>query len=125
MQAALDLGIRDIEVYGDSILIICQAVGDWKTREPKLIPYREYLEELIIRFRKITFSYMPRTKNQFADALATLASMIRISEGTDIPLRWKHELSLPIARLWKRNLTASLGIMTSKHSSKKGNTRGN
>jgi hypothetical protein len=26
---------------------------------------------------------MPRTKNQFADALAMLASMVRIEEGTD------------------------------------------
>lgn len=71
LQAALDLGIRDIEVYGDSVLIICQTVGDWKTRDPKWIPYREYLEELTIRFRKITFTYMPRAKNPFADALAT------------------------------------------------------
>jgi hypothetical protein len=58
-------------------------VGDLKTREPKWIPYREYLEELIIRFQKITFSYMPRTNNLFADALAMLASMVLISEGTD------------------------------------------
>jgi hypothetical protein len=53
-------GIRDIEVYGDSVLIICQTVGDWKTRDPKWIPYREYLEELTIRFRKITLTYMPK-----------------------------------------------------------------
>jgi hypothetical protein len=52
--------------------------------EPQRIPYREYLEEWIIRFRKSTFSYMPKTKNQFADALATLASMVRISEERDI-----------------------------------------
>lgn len=59
-------------------------VGDWKTKDPKLIPYHRYLEEVIVRFRKITFSYMPRTKNKFADALATLASMIKIPEGRDI-----------------------------------------
>jgi ribonuclease HI len=87
LQASLDLGIRDIEVYGDSTLIICRAVGEWKTGgEPQRLPYGEYLEELIIRFRKITFSYMPKTKNQFADALARLASMVRISEERDIHL---------------------------------------
>ncbi|PKI59973.1 hypothetical protein CRG98_019640 [Punica granatum] len=32
-------------------------------------------------FEKISFTYTPRAKNQFADALATLASMASISEG--------------------------------------------
>lgn len=50
----------------------------------KLIPYHEYLEELIKQFKAISFTYMKRTRNQFADALATLASMIEIPEGVDV-----------------------------------------
>lgn len=84
LQAALDLGIQDIEVYGDSALIICQTLGDWKTKDPKLVRYHQYLTELIIRFRKITFEYLPRSRNQFSDALATLASLMNIPDDRNI-----------------------------------------
>ena len=73
---ALELRIKEIDVYGDSSLIIFQTTGDWKTKDQKLIPYHQYLEDISLKFRRITFNYMSRTKNKFADALATLASMI-------------------------------------------------
>ena len=73
---ALELRIKEIDVYGDSSLIIFQTTGDWKTKDQKLIPYHQYLEDISLKFRRITFNYLSRTKNQFADALATLASMI-------------------------------------------------
>ncbi|XP_058078523.1 uncharacterized protein LOC131226816 [Magnolia sinica] len=55
--------------------------GDWRTNDEKLIPYHVYLENLTEEFEEIIFSYMPRAKNQFADALATLASMLEIQKG--------------------------------------------
>ncbi|PKI73795.1 hypothetical protein CRG98_005779 [Punica granatum] len=62
--------IRD---YGETL-------GQWKTKDAKLVPYHEYLEELVENFEKISFTYIPRIKNQFADALATLASMVSITK---------------------------------------------
>ncbi|XP_077223443.1 uncharacterized protein LOC143857055 [Tasmannia lanceolata] len=50
--------------------------GKWKTQEDRLIPYNTYLESLVKKFRSITFTHLYRTKNHFADALATLASII-------------------------------------------------
>ncbi|PKI61410.1 hypothetical protein CRG98_018184 [Punica granatum] len=50
------------------------------TKDAKLVPYHEYLEELAKSFKKISFTYTPRAKNQFADTLTTLASMASISE---------------------------------------------
>ncbi|GKV46142.1 hypothetical protein SLEP1_g53149 [Rubroshorea leprosula] len=79
IHVALDMNVRDLEIYGDLALIICQTKGDWQTKDPKLIPYHQYLETLIKKFRFISLNHMPRTKNQFVDALATLASMIQIS----------------------------------------------
>ncbi|XP_058106828.1 uncharacterized protein LOC131250557 [Magnolia sinica] len=54
---------------------------DWRTKDEKLIPYHVYLENLAEEFEEIIFSYMPRAKNQFTDALATLASMLEIPKG--------------------------------------------
>ncbi|PKI45848.1 hypothetical protein CRG98_033769 [Punica granatum] len=39
-----------------------------------------YLEELTENFKNISFTYTPRMKNQFDDALATLASMMSITK---------------------------------------------
>jgi hypothetical protein len=77
----LELNIRKIDVYGDSMLIICQVKGEWKTNEEKLRPYQEYLSKLAGEFEEIKFTHLGREGNQFANALATLASMARINVG--------------------------------------------
>ncbi|PKI49204.1 hypothetical protein CRG98_030393 [Punica granatum] len=90
LQAAIDFKVKELEVFGDSMLTIFQTLGQWKTKDAKLVPYHEYLEELAKSFKKISFTYTPRAKNQFADALATLTSMAGISEGNTIePLEIK------------------------------------
>ncbi|XP_077251879.1 uncharacterized protein LOC143891125 [Tasmannia lanceolata] len=93
LEAAIALLIQDLDVFGDSILIICQINGTWKTREDKLIPYNTYLESLVRKVRNITFTHLSRTKNHFADALATLASMLDISatmevQPLEVRLQW-------------------------------------
>ncbi|PKI73238.1 hypothetical protein CRG98_006373 [Punica granatum] len=52
----------------------------WKTKDLKLVSYHEYLEELTENFKDISFTYTSRMKNQFTDALATLASMVSITK---------------------------------------------
>ena len=84
LEVAHKLGIEDLEVYSDSTLIICQIQGKWKIKEEKLQPYHEYLTELFKRFKSIEFHYLPRAKNLFADALATLALMIDIPEDVAV-----------------------------------------
>ena len=56
------------------MLVISQVNGDWKTKDPKLVPYHEYLLKLIEEFEEIHFTFMNRVKNTYANALATLAS---------------------------------------------------
>ena len=81
LETALELGIRKMEIFGDSNLVIRQIQGDWKTRDVKLTPYHTYLELLVGRFDDLSYTHLPRVQNQFADALATLASMIDIPKG--------------------------------------------
>ena len=81
LEAALEMKIKKLDVYGDSMLIICQVKGEWQTKEEKLIPYQQYLSKLTEGFDEIDFTHMGRDKNQFADALATLASMAKIDYG--------------------------------------------
>ena len=50
-------------------------------KEEHLKSYQQYLQDLTKTFDKIEFTIIPRAQNQFADALATLASMVEILEG--------------------------------------------
>ncbi|KAG8500352.1 hypothetical protein CXB51_004142 [Gossypium anomalum] len=84
IRAAIDRKIKVLEVYGDFALVIYQLKGEWETRDPKLISYRKLILELIEKFDDITFHYLPRDENQMADALATLASMVKVNEQEDM-----------------------------------------
>ncbi|KAL6313374.1 hypothetical protein AAG906_001086 [Vitis piasezkii] len=67
--------------HGDSNLVIQQTQGIWRTRDEKLKPYHAYLDLLVDRFEELRYIHLPRVENQFADALATLASVIEIPTG--------------------------------------------
>ena len=45
-------------------------------KNPKIIPYVQYVQKLCKRFRKIEFRHTPRIQDELADALATITSMI-------------------------------------------------
>ena len=84
LQAALEFGAYKLDVFGDFLLIVLQTNGEWQARDPKLIPYQRYINQLIPKFKYVTFTYTLRGHNHFADALATLASLIKLSEGDDV-----------------------------------------
>ena len=41
-------------------------------------PYHAYLDLLVDRFEELRYIHLPRSENQFVDALATLAFVIEI-----------------------------------------------
>ncbi|XP_075633352.1 uncharacterized protein LOC142605800 [Castanea sativa] len=76
LQAALGLGVKELEVYGNSALIISEIQNRWKIKEERIMPYHECLQKWASKFRKIQYQYVPKMQNQVADALATMASMM-------------------------------------------------
>ncbi|RVW33281.1 hypothetical protein CK203_107914 [Vitis vinifera] len=84
LETALDLGVRQLEIHGDSNLVIQQTQGIWRTRDEKLKPYHAYLDLLVYRFEELRYIHLPRVKNQFADVLATLAFVIEIPAGVTV-----------------------------------------
>ncbi|XP_050895144.1 uncharacterized protein LOC127101737 [Lathyrus oleraceus] len=83
LEAAIDLRIKILELFGDSTLVISQVKGDWETRDSKLIPYKEHIRKLVPYFDEISFHHISKEENQLADTLATLASMFKV--------KWKNE----------------------------------
>ena len=84
LETALDLGVRQLEIHGDSNLVIKHTRGIWRTRDEKLKPFHAYLDLLVDRFDELGYIHLPRVEYQFAYALATLASVIEISAGVAV-----------------------------------------
>ncbi|RVX23421.1 hypothetical protein CK203_000008 [Vitis vinifera] len=103
LETALELGIRQMEVFGDSNLVLRQIQGDWKIKDVKLRSYHAFLELLVARFDDLRYVHLPRAHNWFTDALATLASSI------DIPIDvFVHPLLIEL-RSGSQQSTASNG----------------
>ncbi|XP_021669189.2 uncharacterized protein LOC110656628 [Hevea brasiliensis] len=84
LQAAIEMKVKKLEVYGDSALIIYQVKGEWQTKDPKLVPYQKYLLELIKKFKEISFTHLGHDKKYFADVLATLVVMTQMEERQEV-----------------------------------------
>ena len=80
IRAALDMGIKNLKVYGYSALVIYQLKGEWETRDHKIIPYQKYIGKMVAKFESIQFEHITRVDNQIADALATLSLMYELDE---------------------------------------------
>ncbi|XP_016495272.1 uncharacterized protein LOC107814372 [Nicotiana tabacum] len=74
---AVDMNVKELLVIGDSDLLIHQVQGEWSTKNVKILSYLHCVKEISKKFTKIEFKHIPRIQNEFADALATLSSMIQ------------------------------------------------
>ncbi|XP_075084822.1 uncharacterized protein LOC142168062 [Nicotiana tabacum] len=96
MNMAIEMDVQVLLIMGDSDLLIRQAQGEWETRDIKLIPYRQHVEDLSKRFRSVGFRYIPRFHNELPDALATLDSINSYPGKThinplEIQVRERHD----------------------------------
>ena len=64
LEAALERNIYELEVYGDSQLIINQVSNKWKTVDPQLQKYHLYMLDLIGQFKEITFNFLATGQKQ-------------------------------------------------------------
>jgi len=84
IRVAINFRVKLLKVYGDLALVIHQLKGEWETKDHKLVPYQAYIRKLMELFDDISFHHIPREENQMVDALATLASMFKVSPHEDL-----------------------------------------
>jgi ribonuclease HI len=73
LEAALALGARRVEVRMDSELLVRQAIGRYRVKNPGLIPLHRRVLNLRSQFEEVVFRHVPREQNRLADALANQA----------------------------------------------------
>ncbi len=73
LTAALEAGIEEIVVQGDSELVVKQVRGEYETRNPELRERRVTVHELLDQFDSWDLRHVPRSVNDRADRLANEA----------------------------------------------------
>jgi ribonuclease HI len=73
LEAALALGARRVEARMDSELLVLQAIGRYRVKNPGLIPLHNRVLNLRGQFKEVVFKHVPRSLNKHADALANRA----------------------------------------------------
>jgi ribonuclease HI len=66
-------GQANVVVKLDSMLVVRQMQGEWRTKHPNIKPQQAKLASLISHFGKVTFQHVYREQNADADALANEA----------------------------------------------------
>jgi len=74
LNAAKEMGIKHLKVFGDADLIIQQVNQTFQARHPRLKAYRDEVWKLKDSFNSFIISYILRAKNQLADSLLVSAS---------------------------------------------------
>ena len=73
LEAADEYGFDEIDVRGDSELIVKQVRGEWNANDPQLRERRVRVRELLARFDRWSIAHVPREINERADELANEA----------------------------------------------------
>ena len=74
------MGISQLEIFGDSKLVINQILEQYDVKKKDLVPYCKYGKKLLANFEVITLEHIPRKENRQADALANLATALALSQ---------------------------------------------
>ncbi|XP_073135524.1 uncharacterized protein [Henckelia pumila] len=80
LEVLKDLQAKNVQVIGDSQLVLRQVAGEYKCTSLSLIPYFAVAFQLADDFEEINFQYVPRQQNWEANKLAQIASGLRLSE---------------------------------------------
>ncbi|RLN09444.1 putative prpol [Panicum miliaceum] len=74
LRIAIELGIRRLDVRGDSQLVVEQVMKEWSCHDPKMAAYCNEVRKLEDKFDGLELNHIARRFNEAADELAKAAS---------------------------------------------------
>ena len=84
LEEATKLNAAEVAVAMDSKLVVEQMSGRWKVKHPDLVELNARARALAARFERVSYTWIPRAENSYADRLANEA-MDAAAEQTDAP----------------------------------------
>lgn len=73
LEAAVELGVDEVEFYMDSKLVVEQMNGRWKIKHPDMQKLAIEARRLLDQIPSFSLEWVPRAKNSVADALSNVA----------------------------------------------------
>ncbi|XP_070019973.1 uncharacterized protein [Nicotiana sylvestris] len=80
----VDMKKLQLQVFGDSYLVVNQLLGSYEVKKPDLRPYHDYAKKLMGWLDDVTIQHMQRKENKKADALAALASSLILLDQAQV-----------------------------------------
>lgn len=84
LEEAQKMGVRKVEAYMDSMLVVNQIKGTFKVRNRDLFPIHDAIMKLINSFEYFTVNHVPREFNKLADAAVNRALDAALDPKQDI-----------------------------------------
>ena len=86
LDMAIALGVKELIVYMDSLLVVNQVNGGYCARTDSMAAYLAVVLSKKAYFRQLRLFHIPRSENRHADALAFVAAMLNGSESRKIDI---------------------------------------
>ncbi len=69
VKKAVAIGVKHIEIFGDSQLVVNQVNGNFRCKKAGLKYYRDEIQKLTTNFHTFVITHVPRKQNKQADKL--------------------------------------------------------
>jgi ribonuclease HI len=93
LRIAIELGVRHLDVCGDSRLVIDQVMKSSSRRDPKMEAYCEEVQRLEDKFHGLELNHVAHRYNEATDELTKIASS-RATVPPDVFMRDLHQPSV-------------------------------
>ena len=99
LQVAIELGVRRLDVRGDSQLVVDQIMKESNCLDPKMEAYCKLVRRLEDKFDGLELNHIAWKYNEVVDELAKMASAQAPVPRTSLP---ETSTSLPSTTPWQR-----------------------
>ncbi|MFF2556865.1 bifunctional RNase H/acid phosphatase [Nocardia sp. NPDC058058] len=103
LEAAAELGAREVSVRMDSKLVVEQMSGRWKVKHEAMIPLADRARRLVAGFDRVSFAWIPRKENSHADQLANEAM-----DDAEVVGEVRNALNQPVTESTPANAGAAI-----------------
>ncbi|XP_070015021.1 uncharacterized protein [Nicotiana sylvestris] len=84
LEMAFEMKWLQLQVFGDSQLVVNQLLGSYEVKKPELRTYHDYAKKLLGWLGDVTIQHMPRKENKKVDVLAALASSLAVPDHVQV-----------------------------------------
>nr|XP_011459735.1 PREDICTED: uncharacterized protein LOC105350069 [Fragaria vesca subsp. vesca] len=94
LRIAKELEATQVRVHSDSQLMVNQVLEEFQAKDPVMAAYLSKVKALLLSFMSYNIVQIPREQNEWADALARLASTIDRNVERHTPIEYLNKPSI-------------------------------